>query len=243
MGLRDLAVVTGFISLLAGCAGNDMVVKKQMEMEARIEQLAQANVAANARLTTLTDEVKELQGQLKSASSDLEVIKPNVAGFKVSVETLQEQMAALNNPPTPTPKIEVVNRDAAPVDNDSAHQDTYMKAFGLFSANNYNAAIDAFEAFIQAYPQSEYVGNALYWVGECYYTQHDYNQALDAFSKVITTFPDGNKAPDAMLKIGYTLISINEVAKARESLQSLVDKYPKTQAAAKAREKLARLSK
>lgn len=241
MRVRIMILLVTVLSCLAGCGSNDIVVKKQMEMETRIEQLAQANAAANARLTTLTTEVKELQGQLKATSADLDSVKPGIAEIKASLDSANEKISELKNPKAS--KIEVVNRDTAAAEGDTAHQDAYMKAFGLFSANNYNGAIDAFEAFMKAYPDSEYVGNALYWVGECYYTQHNYNEALDAFSRVISSFPNGNKVPDAMLKVGFTLISMNEPVKAKEELQSLVEKYPKSQAAAKARERLLRLSK
>ncbi|GAB7026958.1 tol-pal system protein YbgF [Geotalea toluenoxydans] len=236
-----MIVVVVFFALLAGCGSNDLVVRKQMEMEARVEQLAQANVSANTRLATLATEVKELQSRLNASAADIDAMKPGIAELKASLESIHEKVAELNNPKVS--KIEVVNREPSAAEGNSAHQDAYVKAFGLFSANNYNAAIDAFEAFMKAYPDSEYVGNAMYWVGECYYTQHNYNEALESFSKVISTFPDGNKVPDAMLKVGYTLISMNEPAKAKESLQALVDKFPKSQAAAKAREKLVRLSK
>lgn len=211
-------------------------------MEARMEQLAQANLAANSRLTTLTDEVKELQGRLKSSTADLDAFKTNIAEFKNSMELIDDKLAMLNHP-TSTSKIEVVNKEASPTDTHSADQDAYMQAFGMFSTNNYSGAIDAFELFIKTFPESDNVANALYWLGECHYAQHNYNEAMEVFSKVITTFPSGNKVPDAMLMTGYTLLSMSEPAKAKESLQSLMEKYPNSQAAAKARERLARLSK
>jgi tol-pal system protein YbgF len=134
--------------------------------------------------------------------------------------------------------IEVVNKDPSPGDKESGAQNAYVKAFGLFSSNNYNGAIEAFETFIKKYPKSEYAGNARYWIGECYYTQHNYPRALDAFNKVLAIYPKGNKVPDAMLKIGYSYINMNEPAKAKSALQALIDKYPDSQTAQKARELL-----
>ena len=115
-----------------------------------------------------------------------------------------------------------------------------MKAFGLFSANNYPAAISAFEDHLRKYPRGEYAGNAQYWIGECHYTQHDYRAALDAFNLVVKNYPQGAKVPDALLKIGFTFISLNEPDKARATLESLIAKYPRTPAAAKAQERLSR---
>jgi tol-pal system protein YbgF len=234
-------VIGAFCLSAAGCGRNDLIVKKQMEMDARLEQLAQGNVAANARITDLANEISDLQRRVKAASADIEAMKPSHDEFKASIDSIRQKLAALTPPAASTPKIELVNREAAPSDRDAVIQDSYMKAFGLFSANRYGEAIEAFEAFVTAHPTSEYAGNAMYWVGECYYSQHNYSRALESFSKMVATYPKGNKVPDAMLKIGYSFVSMNEPEKARAALQSLLIKYPKSQAAAKARERLGRL--
>lgn len=224
---------------VSGCSTTDVITKKQMETDSRLEQLVQGNAAVNARLEELTSEVKELRKQVKEDSADLEELKPEIKGIKKTVESIPPKkdtdhiLGAVS-------RIEVVNKDPSPANKDSGAQNVYMKAFGLYSANNYHDAVDAFEAFIKTYPNSEYAGNAQYWIGECYYTQHNYPGALDAFNKLLAAYPEGSKVPDAMLKIGYTYINMNEPAKMKSTLQLLVDKYPNSQAAVKARERLNR---
>jgi tol-pal system protein YbgF len=227
--LHALAIIIGCLALCA-CANTDVIVKKQAEMEARLEQLIQGNAASTAQLAEMANEVKDLQKQVKANATALEELKSASKGGASEVSS----SAGVSQ----TPRIEVVNEDVAPGDRQSNTQDAYMKAFGLFSANNYNEAVMAFESFIRSYPKSEYAGNAQYWIGECYYTQHDFPQAMEAFNKVVEKYPTGNKVPDAMLKIGLTYVSMNEPEKARVALQSLLDKYPRSQAAAKARERL-----
>jgi tol-pal system protein YbgF len=233
-------LLAGALGLAAsGCSTNDIIVKKQTEMEARLEQLIQANAASNARLAEMSDTVKELQVQVKSSAADMEELKPGFRELKASVEGISRR--GEGNPSLrASSRIVVVNKGAAPGESAPAEQDAYMKAFGLFSSNNYGVAIEAFEAFINAYPGSEYAGNAQYWIGECYYTQRDYPRALEAFNKVIEKYPRGNKAADALLKVGYSQISLNEPDKARTTLETVVEKYPRTPAAAKARERLSR---
>ncbi|RQW77979.1 MAG: tol-pal system protein YbgF, partial [Geobacter sp.] len=155
------------------------------------------------------------------------------------MERSSSQVEVKSSVPDP-PRIVVVNKGASSVEGESIEQDAYMKAFGLFSTNNYSGAIQAFQSFITSYPRSEYAGNAQYWIGECYYTQRDYSKALKAFNMVIDNYPKGNKVPDAMLKAGYSLISMNQHDKAKPALEALVETYPKTPAAMKARERLIR---
>jgi tol-pal system protein YbgF len=216
-----------------------MIIKKQIEMEARFEQLVQGNAATSARHAEMGNELKELQTQVKANAAELEQLKSDVRELKSSVEVAAQGVEGKVLPPAAA-KIVVVNKGALSGDRESVEQDAYMQAFGLFSTNNYSAAIASFESFITSYSHSEYAGNAQYWIGECYYTQHDYTKAIEAFTRVIENYPKGNKVPDAMLKVGYSLINLNQPDKARAALEALVEKYPKTPAAVKARERLIR---
>lgn len=186
---RDmLAIIIGCFALGA-CANNDVIVKKQAEMEARLEQLVQGNAAATARLAEMTNEVKDLQAQVKANSTVLEELK--------SASRRQDALPAAAPPrsASQSPRIEVVNTDAVPGDRDTTAQDAYMKAFGLFSANSYNDAVMAFESFIRSYPGSEYAGNAQYWIGECYYTQHDFPRPWRPSTRLSKNIRRGTRFP------------------------------------------------
>jgi tol-pal system protein YbgF len=239
MRLKNGFLAIVLCGMISGCSSSDVIMKKQMETDARLQKLAQENMVLNAQLADLTKEMNDLQAQVKSNSTDLGELKPASSEMADTVESVP----AKKEPDiisAAVPRIEVVNKDTSPGDKDSRAQNAYMKAFGLFSANNYPGAIEAFGAFIKTYPDSEYAGNATYWIGECHYTQHDYPKAITAFNKVLTGYPKGSKVPDAMLKIGFSHINMNEPVKARAMLQSLIDKYPNSQAAVKARERLNR---
>jgi tol-pal system protein YbgF len=239
MRLKNGFLAIVLCMMIPGCGSTDVIMKKQMETDAKMEKLVQENMVLNAQLADLTKEVNDLHDKVRANSEDLGEIKPAVSKMTDTAESLP----AKKEPdiiPNAVPRIEVVNKDTSPSDKESMAQNAYMKAFGLFSANNYPAAIDAFGSFIKTYSDSEYAGNAAYWIGECHYTQHDYPKAVTAFNKVLSGYPKGSKVPDAMLKIGYSHISMNEPVKAKAILQTLIDKYPNSQAAVKARERLNR---
>ncbi len=236
---NDVFFAVALCLTISGCANTDVIMKKQMETDARLEQFIQGNAAVNARLAELTGEVLELRKQVKADSAAIEELKPALREMKSSLETAQAKKDT-DIPAGAVSRIEVVNKDPAPGDKESGAQTAYVKAFGLFSSNDYPAAVEAFEAFIKKHPGSEYAGNAQYWIGECHYSQRDFSRALEAFNKVLAKYPKGNKVPDAMLKIGYSYINLNDPTKAKSALQALIDKYPNSQAAVRARDRLSR---
>lgn len=227
------------ILTLSGCAAQDSVLRKQAELESRLESLAIGNNMTNQRLSTLTNEVKDLQQQRKADAATLRQLRDSLMNMRALTDELLVKKASPQTSFAPQ-KIELINKEepgSAQQKND-VHSEAYMKAFGLYSTDKYEEAIESFTAFIKTYPDSEFAANAQYWIGECYYTRSNLAKALEAFTKVITDYPRGNKVPDAMLKTGYTLFAMKQSAKATAMLESLINKYPDSPAAIKAQEKL-----
>ncbi len=84
-------------------------------------------------------------------------------------------------------------------------KDHYNYAFSLMNRAQYAKAGDAFQSFLDTYPNDPLISNVYYWLGETYYVQENYVKAADAFSKGFETRPDGGKAPDNLLKLGMAL--------------------------------------
>jgi tol-pal system protein YbgF len=222
--------------LLAGCSSTDIIIKKQMETEGRLEQILQSSSAHSAQLTDLSRELVELKTRLGAQETAINGITAELT----AIRQLPNPNPAALYLPKASATIEVVNSEPARSDHEAQQQEAYMKAFGIFSANRYPEAITAFASFIATYPESEYAANAQYWIGECYYTQKDYQKALEAFKTVQLRYPKGKKVPDAMLKVAFSQMSLNDQPSARTTLQKLIDTYPKSPAAAKARERMNR---
>jgi septal ring factor EnvC (AmiA/AmiB activator) len=101
MALKLWLSAAVFCLAASGCSTNDILIKKQTEMEARLEQLIQGNAGTNARLAEMTNELRELQNQVKANSADLAELKPgyqelksSLAGVAQKVEVKTTQTAA-----------------------------------------------------------------------------------------------------------------------------------------------------
>lgn len=226
--------------LAAGCSSIDVISKKQMETESRLEQLLQTSSQQGKQVNDLSRELQELKSRISGQEKSIDALK----SAQTSLAARQDAQADTRQPPAGEPQkatIQVVNSEQGSQARENPDQEAYMKAYGVFSANRYAEAIGAFTSFIAEFPGSEYAGNAQYWIGECHYTQKDFRMALKAFQAVLDLYPKGKKVPDAMLKVAFSQLGLHDDAAARLTLQKLIDTYPKSPAAAKAKERLGRL--
>uniref|UniRef100_UPI002FDEBE10 tetratricopeptide repeat protein n=1 Tax=Pelomicrobium sp. TaxID=2815319 RepID=UPI002FDEBE10 len=83
--------------------------------------------------------------------------------------------------------------------------------------------------------------SALYWVGNAYYAMGDFKNAIAAEQRMIATYPTAQKVPDALLVIASSQQELKDTAAAKKTLEELVQKYPLTEAAEKAKRRLASL--
>jgi tol-pal system protein YbgF len=223
---------------LSGCAANDLVVKRQAESDAKIEFLIQTSKKAEQSHNELAGLQQALDERLKSVSGEIKQLKEENRELRTSRDELAVRVANLAQQ-SQTPKVAIVNQPSpSKAARESGPPPEYLKAFGLYSANNFTEAVEAFASFIKDNPQSDYAANALYWIGECHYTLSDLPKAYEAFSKVAESYPKSSKTPDALLKLGYTLAAMKEKEKAAGIFEKIIASYPSSPAAVKARERL-----
>ena len=234
--LQKMGLLTLGTLFFSGCAANDLAVKRQTETETKVEHLFQVAGEIEARLNELSGRLATLEQKDTQRSTLFKELSDGVRELKEVNQALQAKVQ--NAGMVATPKVEVVNHEPAPKGRDAGPPSGYVKAFGLYSTNNFAGAIQAFELFLKEQPASEYVPNAHYWIGECYYSVSDLPKALGAFQKVVDGWPRHLKASDALLKIGYSYAAQKQPDKAKASFERLIRSYPASPAAIKARERL-----
>jgi tol-pal system protein YbgF len=121
----------------------------------------------------------------------------------------------------------------------AAEKRDYDAANALFRRGDYTKAIGAFQTFIDTYPASPFAASAQYWIGLAYYNVRNLTAAMAAQQAVLTRYPDSPKVADAMLTVAAIQSDRGDGVKARQTLEDLVARYPSSEAAGKARTRLA----
>lgn len=114
----------------------------------------------------------------------------------------------------------------------------YDAAFEQVRLRDFEKAEMAFNAFLRRYPQSEYAGNAQYWLGEVHLVQADLTAAGQAFAKVISQYPGHRKEADALYKLADVERRLGNNDKAAQLYQEVLSKHPNASAAQLARRDL-----
>jgi len=203
-------------------------------------------IAMQAKLDDIDQTVRGMTGQIEVLSHDLDEAKKSVAAthdqtvvMADRLDKLEKQVETLAAPPPPPPGP---SADAAPPEQaagDTAASTpggaaaTYNHAHQLMLSGEYPAAADAYQSFIDSYPQSPTVPAAHYWLGEIKYTQGDFNASATNMIGAIRGWPQTSWAPDAVVKLSLALIQLNKTTEACGTLAEFTRHYPHASPAAK----------
>jgi tol-pal system protein YbgF len=206
------------------------------------EQVGQARQSVEESVTL---QLSYLQQQMETTEARLARIE-DYFGLKPlpSARAAKSPPKQASTPPATTggeEKAVALAVPVAPPKKELSAEEAYEMAYHLFKSNENEAARKALDQFVQRYPQSSLVDNALFWMGETYYRTEDYENAVLKYQQVVKEYPKGSKGPDALLKMGYALEKMNEPGAAVAAMEQLLKAYPKAPQAKLATRKIEQL--
>ncbi len=106
-------------------------------------------------------------------------------------------------------------------------KDLYDLSYGYILRGEFDTAEASFRQFLVQFPNSEYAGNAQYWLGESMFARGMYKDAADAFLKGFSDYPDSAKAPESLYKLGMSLKELGQGDAACSTFSEISRRYPK----------------
>ena len=189
------------------------ILRKLDQMTLELQQISAAQAAAPAL-------------QAAPAAEPQEENKPDARPAAKAPAEAKPKPAPAPPPPAPT----------------MSPQEAYSMAYNDYLKGNYDLSVDGFKLYRQQFPESPLADNALYWIGECRYSQRKFDEAIDAFDELIQGYPQGDKAAAAHLKKGLSFIELGRKAEALAALKILVAKYPLEEESRIAQDKIRELT-
>ncbi|WP_322978593.1 tol-pal system protein YbgF [Pseudomonas sp. C11] len=224
---------------------------------ASAETGAQAPASAQGmlfnQLQQMQQELAQLRGMVEEQQNEIQRLKQEgleryqdldqrISAGAAAGAPAQNSSAngVINAAGTPTPPAAQQQASAEP--GDPAKEKLYYDAaFDLIKAKDFDKASQAFAAFLNRYPSSQYAGNAQYWLGEVNLAKGDLQAAGQAFAKVSQAYPSHAKVPDSLFKLADVERRLGHNDKARGILQQVIAQFPGSSAAQLAQRDLQRL--
>jgi tol-pal system protein YbgF len=182
------------------------------------------------------------------AKPDIPVVEPAAPVAKEEPKPAVTMAPPVSPPvvmPKPAPRPPVAATTprpptSAPAAEGGGDIKSYEDAHKIFRSGNYQGAVNAFRGFVEQYPNSILASNAQYWIGISFYNLKDLRAALGSHQQLLKRYPDSPKVPDSMLNIATIQADLNDQSAAKITLEDIVSKYPNSEAATKARSRLAK---
>jgi tol-pal system protein YbgF len=185
--------------------------ENQKRIPAQYQIILEKMEALNSQVTKLYGELIEIKkGAFVPPEQDQNLeSKPLEEGTK-GREKEQEQ----DLPPTPIPSPSL------------SPQVVYNMAYTDYLKGNFQLAIEGFHLYREQFPNSPLSDNALYWIGECYFSLKEFDKAIEYFNELILDYPLGDKVAAAYLKKGFSLMELGKKEEALLVFKLLISKYP-----------------
>lgn len=227
-----------------------------LELRQRLETVRQeadqrSSLAVKQANDKSSEETAQLRRSLLELQGQIEAMKAEVARLRGQGEQLARDVAELQR--ASKDKTELledrlrklepvkVTLDGADFLVEPQEKRDFEAALALFRKGDFNASQVAFVDVLRRYPQSGYKPASLFWLGNAQYATRDYKEALINFRALLAQHPDHIRAPEAVLSMANCQLELKDNKGAKKTLEDLVKAYPQSEAAAAARERLARL--
>ena len=195
---------------------NALVRRSLLDLQGQIEALKTEQAKLQGQNEQLARDLSESQRRLKDATQVVDERLRRFEPLKVAVDGV-EFMA------------------------EPAEKRDFEAAVAVFRKGEFAAAQTVLVDFIRRYPQSGYLPNAFFWLGNAQYATRDYKEAIANFRSMLTQAPKHLRAPEAQLSIANCQIEMKDNKAARKTLEDLVAAFPTSEAAFAAKERLTRL--
>jgi tol-pal system protein YbgF len=211
-------------------------VESQLNNEGLVSLLSKLD-ALEADVRTLRNDIETLQHEVEQANGRQRDLYLDIDARLQAIEQATARSGAAAGAAVVAGAV-VAGRSPASGGTDIAN---YEAAFQLLKDGEYDQAALALQQFIVAFPDSDLIDNAQYWLAETRYVSQSYEVALSEFEVLLQRYPDSGKRPDALLKIGYCNYELEKWGASRAALSEVAKKHPETTAARLANQRLDRM--
>ncbi len=228
-----------------GCAGGQFTRIEQETMRTQ-EMLKTYRSESRAEYEQLEKELAALQTKVDSFASDCgeaarisQETKSQLRDLQTSLTDIENQLHSFSG------TAPAVFPDGPGIPDsrfgDRTPEQFYQTAYNDYLMREYDLAILEFSEFKHAFPESDLVDNALYWIGESHFALKQYEEARKNFESVVSGYASSDKFTAALLKLGLSHAELGDNTNARRVFRDLINRFPFSEEAKNAEDQIKRI--
>jgi len=221
-------------------SSKEEVSRLNTNVSQQTEQLLKSNADTGIKLGELTAKMEQLESKLEDTNRRLAQLSQQIAENQGDLARLRSAPPGSVAPQVPTPAQSGVDATVVRA-SPGAHPsptELYDTAYADYTKGRYPLAIQGFQEYLVAYPNTDLSDNAQYWIAESLYAQKKFKEAIAAFDKLLKQWPQSDKAAAGLLKKGYALIELGQKAEGVVQLQYVMHEFPTAEESRLARARL-----
>jgi len=256
------------LSALAVGGTGCYTAEKGNQLELRVDKLSSENDALRAELKAQQDKLsaslprvdqklaevqKALDGldaaarrsdadigvQLQKTVEDMATLRGQVDAYVHQLDQLQAQVNTLPGVQAGKP----ASAAGADIPRPADKKEFFALALSKQKAGEVAVARALYLDFLKKYPRDELAGEAHFQLGESYFVEDRCAEALPEFGQLVKSFPASRSMPTALLHSADCFQRLKNLEAAQAALDQVIKRYPGTDAAKKAKARLAELKK
>jgi tol-pal system protein YbgF len=251
----EISKLRGQLEVLSNGLENAQKRQRDMylDLDTRLRRIEQQSGDAHKDTPPAADGAKERDAQLGELEARIKRLEQQLAAtgnIPAPVSTATAASAPVSVTPTPPAKpapaaaaatVPATAAAAPSPSEQSAVRKAYDAGITAYRSGDYQGAIAAFDGIVKRFPRDPLAPNAQYWIGDAWFNLRDFKAAAAAQQALVASYPDSPKIPDALLNLGGAYAAQGDNANARKTLEDLIARFPQSEAAEKAKGRLARL--
>lgn len=234
-------------SLERKSSSKEEVAKLNANVALQTTQLLKSNADTGVKLGELTTKMEQLEAKLEDTNRRLSQLSQQIAETQGDLARMRPGSSSSAAPTPGRPPASgdsgggadtAVVRPSPAAGGHPSPKELYDTSYEDYNKGRYALAIQGFQEYIDAYPNTDLTDNAQYWIGESHYAQKKLREAVADFDTLLKRWPKSDKAAAALLKKAYALIELGQKAEAVVQLQYVIHEYPSAEEARLARARL-----
>ncbi|MDD4912542.1 MAG: tol-pal system protein YbgF [Sideroxydans sp.] len=239
----------------AGLFADDDARDQVKKLEARVEQLevrllevddqnkqaVRSLLNLQAQFESQSLELRKLQGQNEEWMHGLQNAEKRQKDFYVDLDARLHQIEIERQAEVAKPAANAAEISKGVKSNEGGETRAFDLAYGLYKTEKYKNAAVAFRDFLRQYPETIHAANVYYWMGNAYLMSLEYANAVEAYQTLLSKHADHPRVAEAMLNMVECYVGLKNKIAAKKTLKQIILQFPGSDAAEKARQRLATL--